>query len=88
MCTSGPCKLLLNVFKCSRSSCGRLLAVRGRECYITFETIATGMTHNVLRQNGEGVVLGNGTLTARLQEPLKRHVTYRNSGLTASGIIQ
>lgn len=81
MCTFGPCKLLVHTFKCQNPTCARVISADGRECYIAFENITTGIAKLALRQICEGVALGSGTLTARLQEILKRHVKSRNAGL-------
>ena len=48
---------------------------------MTFENTITGITHTAMRQTCEGVALGSRTLTARIQELLKKHVTIRNAGI-------
>lgn len=86
MCTTGPCRLSVGTFMCPNSACARVVSPDGREWCITLEKVTTAMTHTLLRQTCEGVALGNGTLTARLQEQLKKHVTIRNAGLTSNSI--
>lgn len=86
MCTIGPCKLRVDSFKCRNPTCGRVVSVDGREYCMTFERFTTSMTHTVLRQTCEGVALGNGTLTAKIQELLKKYVTLRNANLRDNSV--
>ena len=77
----GLCKLNVHTFRCQNSTCARDVSADGREYCMNFENITTGITHIAMRQTCEGVVLGSGTLKARLQELLKKHVTSRNAGI-------
>ena len=68
------------------TTCARMVTADGREDFIVFERVTTGITHTAMRQICEGVAFGSGTLTTRLQELLKKHVTNRNAGLRASSV--
>ena len=81
MSSYGPCKLNVRNSQCQDATCAREASADGRKNCMTFENTTTGITHTAMRQTCKGVALGSGTLTARIQELLKKHVTIRNAGI-------
>ncbi len=64
--TIGPCRMQVEEFLCSSSSCNAKVTSEGRDQFILMDKVTSAATHALLRRELHGVVVSNGTLSGRL----------------------
>ena len=86
MATMGPCKLLVERFKCTSETCSHTVVAEGRSQQILLFTTTTAATHAFLRRELSGVIIGNGTLSSRLSHYYSLCVENAESGVIKANV--